>query len=228
MKKKKPGAGYSDFKGKNALAIFDFYAGSLQRNSILLINLRVNQTAKNETYDELPVHGVEFGAGSVVASVVAVGVSGAGSVVASRVAVGVSVGVSVTVGVRVGVSVGGWVGVWVGVPVAVGGIVVAVGVLVGVALGSTVLVGVGVSVAGKGVGVFEATTVGNDWVGVGSRVEVGGPTTRVPVGVGKPSPEGEGLGWLSDGVELGTVTVNGVGVIESTAGAEARVANPRQ
>jgi len=92
------------------------------------------------------------------------------------------------------------------------------------------LVGVGVAVGGSGVGVAVVTTVGKDWVGVGSRVAVGEPTTRVAMGVGGLSPlEAVGVGLDPVGVGLGRVRINRVGVgPSSVTGAEAKVAKPKQ
>lgn len=123
-------------------------------------------------------------------------------------------------------------GVWVGVSVAVGIFVgdgVRVGVGVNVAVGSGVLVGLGVAVGGNGVGVLDGTTVGNDWVGVGSRVVVGEPTTRVDVGVGGLSTVGEVGVEFTRRVGVGKVKINWVGVGASIGGGTAvNVANPRQ
>ncbi len=172
--------------------------------------------------------GVSVGISTVAVSVgvsVDVGVSVGISTVA------VSVGVPVSVGVWVAVPVGVGVGVWVGVPVAVGVLVGAkVPVAVGVAVGGKVAVGVGVSVAGNSVGVLLETTVGKDWVGVGSRVAVGEPITRVAIGMDGPSAEvGRGV-WAVEGrVGLGKIMTNRVAVGDSSrGGAELRVKNPRQ
>jgi hypothetical protein len=91
-----------------------------------------------------------------------------------------------------------------------------------------VLVGDGVTVAGSGVGVWVGTTVGNDWVGVGSRVAVGEPTTRVAVGVGAVWSGVRVRIVGPKGVVVGEATTGRVGVDGGTAGAAARATNPKQ
>ncbi len=139
---------------------------------------------------------------------VAVGVWVAGS----RVAVGVSVGVGVPVRVGVGVSVP--VGVMVGVSV---GTRVPVGVAVGVC--TCVAVGDGVIVSGGGVALGVDTTVGKDWVGVGSRVAVGVRGVETDVGV-----------RVTDGVTplAGGRVARGVTVRETAGGAVTNAVIPRQ
>jgi hypothetical protein len=121
----------------------------------------------------------------------------------------VAVGVPVAVGVRVGVSVP------VGVLVDVGGREVSVGV----------------AVAGSSVGVLEETTVGKNWVGVGSSVAVGVLTTRVGSGVGPVEVVTVGVrNGVSSGVSTRMLDVILIGVIapEPASGAEARAAMPAQ
>ena len=76
------------------------------------------------------------------------------------------------------------------------------------------VVEVDVAVGGGRAGVGDGGVVGKIWVGVGSRVGVSGPTTRVGVAVGMIVSVGSGDGTL----RLGRVTAgpgasrNGVGV----------------
>ena len=92
------------------------------------------------------------------------------------------------------------------------------------------MVEVDVAVGGGRVGVGDGGVVGKIWVGVGSRVGVSGPTTRVGVVVGMIVSVGSGDGTL----KLGRVMVgpgasrNGVGVGTCTGGAAAKAAIPRQ
>jgi hypothetical protein len=104
------------------------------------------------------------------------------------------------VGVLVGVLVGGRV---------------PVGVTVGVSVGKAVGVSVGVSVS---VDVAEGTAVGKNWVGVGSRVEVG--SRGVKVGIGS-------VGTAGVLVAGGRVT-KGVAVSENGGGAVVSAMIPRQ
>jgi len=136
------------------------------------------------------------------------------------------------------VAVGLLVEVAVGLPVAVAvGVSVGVSVATGVGVGCTVPVGVFVGVCGMGVfvgvdvldttsvGVLDGWPVGNDWVGVGSRVEVGAPGTRVCVFVGVTD------GVTNSGrrviIAVG-VTPNGVGVASSMVGADPKATMPAQ
>ena len=95
------------------------------------------------------------------------------------------------------------------------GVSVPVGVTVGVSVGTTVGVSVGVGVS---VSVAEGTTVGKNWVGVGSRVRVGSRGVNVSVG-------GEGTNAVA--VAGGGVT-RGVGVSEMGGGAVVSPMIPRQ
>jgi hypothetical protein len=104
------------------------------------------------------------------------------------------------VGVLVGVFVGGRV---------------PLGVTVGVSVGTTVGVSVGTGVS---VDVAEGTTVGKNWVGVGSRVEVG--SLGVKVGTGSVGTAGVLVGG-------GRVT-KGVAVSENGGGAVVNAMIPRQ
>ena len=72
------------------------------------------------------------------------------------------------------------------------------------------------------------TTVGKDWVGVGSRVMVGVPAS----GVGAAGLAGDAGGVKAsvpgtEGMEVGVMLV-GVGVSKLSTGAEARATIPRQ
>lgn len=65
---------------------------------------------------------------------------------------------------------------------------------------------------------------------MGSRVDVGGPTTRVAVGVDGLSTVGEIGNWSAGRVGVGRVKMNwvGVGPCSTGGGTEANVTNPRQ
>lgn len=92
---------------------------------------------------------------------------------------------------------------------------VPVGVTVGVSVGTTVGVSVGTGVS---VDVAEGTAVGKNWVGVGSRVEVG--SLGVKVGTGS-------VGTAGVLVAGGRVT-KGVAVSENGGGAVVNAMIPRQ
>jgi hypothetical protein len=88
-----------------------------------------------------------------------------------------------------------------------------------------VAVGDGVGVSGGGVGLGVDTTVGKDWVGVGSSVAVPrGGCALGTLGVGT----GVGV-WVAEGVGLtGSRVARGVTVSETAGGAVTSAAMPRQ
>lgn len=151
---------------------------------------------------------------AVAACAVAVALACAVAVAAAA-AVSIAPARAVAVAATAAVAVASTVGVAVGVLV---GMVVPVGVLVGVT-GIGLLVGV----TNTGVGV---RVEGKDWVGVGSKVAVGVPGWSVAaVAVGLRF----GVVVVSMGKGVGeTSRLNGVAVICSGAGAEARPMKPKQ
>ena len=85
------------------------------------------------------------------------------------------------------------------------------------------------AVGGIGVGVLVGGTVGNSWVGVGSRVAVGVPTTRVAVAEGSVNSV-VGVGAACPGAVVVAVggRPKGVGVGSWIGGAAAKAPIPRQ